>query len=450
MKKVFFLTFICMLLFACIHENTYTYNKDIAPILLGNCTPCHQPDGAAPFSLINFNQVNRKKNTILEVTQSGLMPPWPANRNYTHFIGEKYLSENNKHIIKEWIEIGAPEGNPSNLPKITYHPIKSSIGEPDTTVWFDSIYVEGNSRDHFYMATLPIELSEKKYVKAMEFLPGKNNLVHHMNGRLLNYENSKKNSITEGKRLLNLEINEHEYMDQFNQLKLANDDDSRPEQINSAVNYLPGATGQIYPEGIGGFTINSKSILLADDIHFGPIPQGKWSHNKVNIFFSDSAPKRPINEVMMGTNGDSKIIPPLIIPPHEITTHTSFLEIPQDISILTVNPHMHLLGKQFKAYAIDPIGDTIRLIHIPKWDFRWQYFYTFPNMVKIPKGSVIYLEASFDNTSDNPNNPHNPPQEIRERFELGGAGMRTTDEMLQFIITWLPYQKGDENIRLGL
>ncbi|MDG1725492.1 MAG: hypothetical protein P8I11_07370, partial [Bacteroidia bacterium] len=425
MKKVFFLTFICMLLFACIHENTYTYNKDIAPILLENCTPCHQPDGAAPFSLINFNQVNRKKNTILEVTQSGLMPPWPANRNYTHFIGEKYLSENNKHIIKEWIEIGAPEGNPSNLPKITYHPIKSSIGEPDTTVWFDSIYVEGNSRDHFYMATLPIELSEKKYVKAMEFLPGKNNLVHHMNGRLLNYENSKKISITEGKRLLNLEINEHEYMDQFNQLKLVNDDDSRPEQINSAVNYLPGATGQIYPEGIGGFTINSKSILLADDIHFGPIPQGKWSHNKVNVFFSDSAPKRPINEVMMGTNGGSKIIPPLIIPPHEITTHTSFLEIPQDISILTVNPHMHLLGKQFKAYAIDPIGDTIRLIHIPKWDFRWQYFYTFPNMVKIPKGSVIYLEASFDNTSDNPNNPHNPPQEIRERFEFGGAGMRT-------------------------
>ena len=439
-----------MLLFACIHKNTYTYTKDIAPILLENCTPCHQPDGAAPFSLINFNQVNRKKNTILEVTQSGLMPPWPADRNYTHFIGEKYLSEKNKRIIKEWIEIGAPEGNPSDLPKNTYLPIKSFIGEPDTTLWFDSIYIEGNSQDHFYIATLPIELPEKKYVRAMEFLPGKNNLVHHMNGRLLNYENDQKVSVSEGERLLDLEINEQEYINQFNQLKLANDDGSRPQQINSAVNYLPGSTGQIYPKGIGGFTINSKSILLADDIHFGPIPKGKWSHNKVNVFFSDSAPKRPINEVMMGTNGVSKIIPPLVIPPHQITSHTSFLEIPEDISVLTVNPHMHLLGKSFKSFAIDPSGDTIRLISIPKWDFRWQYFYTFPTMVKIPKGSVIYLEASFDNTIDNPNNPHNPPQEISERFEFGGAGMRTTDEMLQFIITWLPYQKGDENIRLDL
>jgi hypothetical protein len=271
-----------------------------------------------------------------------------------------------------------------------------------------------------------------------------------MNGRLLNYENDQKVSVSEGERLLDLEINEQEYINQFNQLKLANDDGSRPQQINSAVNYLPGSTGQIYPEGIGGFTINSKSILLADDIHFGPIPKGKWSHNKVHVFFSDSAPKRPINEVMMGTNGVSKIIPPLVIPPHQITSHTSFLEIPEDISVLTVNPHMHLLGKSFKSFAIDPSGDTIRLISIPKWDFRWQYFYTFPTMVKIPKGSVIYLEASFDNTIDNPNNPHNPPQEISERFEFGGAGMRTTDEMLQFIITWLPYQNGDENISLDL
>lgn len=450
MKKVICFLFICGIIGACSQESSYTYTKDIAPILLKNCTPCHQPEGVAPFSLINYNQVNRKKNTILEVTQSGLMPPWPADRNYSHFLGEKYLSERDKLVIKQWIKGGAPEGDYSDLPFQTYVPIKSTIGKPDTTIWFDSIYVEGNSRDHFYIATLPIELPEKKHVRAMEFLPGKNNLVHHMNGRLLNYETSQKTSITEGNRLLNLETNEEDYLRQFNELMLANDDGSRPEQINSAVNYLPGATGQIYPDGIGGFTINPKSILLADDIHFGPIPQGKWSHNKVHIFYSDSAPKRPINEVMMGTNGASKIIPPLVIPPNKTTTHTSFLEIPEDISILTVNPHMHLLGKSFKAYAIAPKGDTIRLIHIPKWDFRWQYFYTFPTLLKIPKGSVIYLEASFDNTTENTNNPYDPPQEIRERYEFGGAGMRTTDEMLQFIITWLPYQVGDENIRLEL
>ena len=439
-----------VLLAACTEHNELTYTKDIAPILYQNCVSCHRSGGAAPFSLTTFNQVNRKKNTILAVTQSGLMPPWPADRNYSHFIGERYLSDVQKEQIKQWIGQGAPEGDTLDLPALpSYHKF-SLIGEPDTTVWFDSIQVKGDSRDKFYIATLPILLNKKKYVRAMEFLPNENNLVHHMNGRLLNYENSQKKSIVDGSRLLNLEAPESEYATQFSKLKLTNDDGSRPTQINSAVNYLPGVQAQLYPEGIGGFTMNQKSILLADDIHFGPIPQDKWDHSRVNIFFSKSPPKRPINEVLLGTNGVSKIIPPLIIPPNKKTTHTTFLEIPEDISILTINPHMHLLGTSFKAYALTPAQDTIRLIHIPKWDFRWQYFYTFPSMVKISAGSVIYVEVEFDNTSKNQNNPYNPPREIRERYEFGGAGMRTTDEMLQFIITWLPYQAGDENISLDV
>jgi hypothetical protein len=64
--------------------------------------------------------------------------------------------------------------------------------------------------------------------------------------------------------------------------------------------------------------------------------------------------------------------------------------------------------------------------------------------VKIPKGYTLVAEGEFDNTSKNPNNPFDPPREIREQ----NGSMRTTDEMFQFIISWLPYQKGDEEISL--
>jgi hypothetical protein len=451
MKKYLIIAALTGLVFgiSCSTKTDYTFNQDIAPIIYENCSPCHRDGGAAPFKLNTYKEVNRKRNTILRVTQSGYMPPWPADRNYSHFLNERFLTDSDKAKLKNWINGGAPEGE-GEAPGLPLFPEYSLIGKPDTTVWFDSIWISGDKKDKFYIATLPIQLPEQKYIRAMEFLPNENNLVHHMNGRLLNYESGAKATIYNGTRLLNLEISEEEYNAQFQLLNLANDDGSRPSQINSAVNYLPGVFGQIYPEGIGGFTMNQKSILLADDIHYGPIPQGKWDRSRVNIFYSASPPKRPINEVTIGTNGEGKIIPPLIIAPNKITKHTSFLEIPQDISVLTINPHMHLLGKSFKAYALQPSGDTIRLIHIPRWDFRWQYFYTFPTMLKIPKGSVIYVEAEFDNTIDNPNNPNNPPKEVKERYEFGGAGMRTTDEMLQFIITWLPYQTGDENISLAL
>jgi len=447
-KKWIIVSLIGLAIYSCTPSTDLTFGKDIAPIIFENCTSCHRSGGAAPFSLTTFQQVNRKKNTILEVTQSGLMPPWPADRNYSHFLGERYLSAEDKQKIKDWIEGGAPEGDTSLLPDLPEYNSYSYVGTPDTTLWFDSILISGNSRDKFFIATLPIKLGKEKYVRAMEFLPNENNLVHHMNGRLLNYKSDKKASITQGQRILNLEVKETAYVRQFNALQLTNDDGTRPPQINSAVNYLPGVQAQLYPEGIGGFTMNKKSILIADDIHYGPIPQDKWDHSRVNIFFSKTPPKRPINEVMLGTNGASPIIPPLVIPPGKITKHTSFLKISEDISILTINPHMHLLGKSFKAYAITPAQDTIRLIKIPRWDFRWQYFYTFPKMLKIQAGSVIYVEAEYDNTAENQNNPNNPPQEIRERYEFGGAGMRTTDEMLQFIITWLPYQVGDEHVSL--
>lgn len=446
--KIWFALFLAVLLWTCGETTDLSYNADIAPIINEKCANCHRDGGAAPFSLTNYKQVNRKKKTILKVTQSGYMPPWPADRNYTHFVDEKFLTEEEKKKIKVWVEAGAPEGS-GKPPELEIFTSLSRIGEPDTTVWFDSLFIEGINRDKFYIMTVPIDLGERRHIKAMEFVPNENNLVHHMNGHLLNYDEGKKQDIYSGLRVMDIETDSATYYSNFDALNLYQDDGTRPFRIHSAVNYLPGVEATVYPEGIGGFTMSSKAILVANDMHFGPIPQGKWDHSHVNIFYADKAPERPINETMMGTNGVSKIIPPLVVPANEVTEHVSLLKVDSfDISVLTINPHMHLLGKSFKAYALDPNQDTIRLINIPHWDFRWQYFYTFKHPVKIPKGSVIVVEASFDNTIDNPNNPNNPPITVSERLDRGGEGMRTTDEMLQFIISWLPYEEGDEKISL--
>jgi hypothetical protein len=105
---------------------------------------------------------------------------------------------------------------------------------------------------------------------------------------------------------------------------------------------------------------------------------------------------------------------------------------------------MHLLGKSFKAYAVTEKGDTIRLISIPRWDFNWQYFYTFPKMVKIPARSSMYAEGIYDNTTQNINNPFSPPRLVTDQK----GSMKATDEMFQFIVTYLPYVPGDEHISL--
>ena len=167
--------------------------------------------------------------------------------------------------------------------------------------------------------------------------------------------------------------------------------------------------------------------------------------SRINVFYAAKPPTRPTFELMLGTNGQSEIIPPLVVPPNRVITCRTKGVVPDDISVLTINPHMHLLGTSFKAFGLTLHGDTIKLISIPRWDFRWQYFYTFQKPVKLPKGTTIIVEGVFDNTVNNPNNPNNPPKTVSDKK----ASMRTSDEMFQFIITWMPYKRGDEQIVLG-
>jgi len=212
----------------------------------------------------------------------------------------------------------------------------------------------------------------------------------------------------------------------------------------SVVNYLPGVFALRYPEGIGGYRLPRKGAFLLNDLHYGFSREAVTDSSYINVFFSRTPPSRPVQEFQLGTLGVAPVEPDLVLEPNTVKQVSSRYTIPEDISILTVNPHMHLLGKSFKAYALLPGGDTIRLISIPRWDFNWQYFYTFPKMVKVPKGATIVAEGVYDNTRQNLNNPFSPPRLVSDKH----GSMKATDEMFQFIITYVPYRAGDEEISL--
>jgi hypothetical protein len=264
-----------------------------------------------------------------------------------------------------------------------------------------------------------------------------------MNGHVVQYDDSKTNHL-EGPYVANREeVGTLE--ETYDVINVLNDDGSYPFLLRSVANYLPGGiSAVVYPEGIGGWILKDRGAFLMRDVHYGPTPIDVWDDSYFNVFFMDAPPERPTLETQMGTLGISEIVPPLLIPPNEVQTFTTSTVVEEDISLLTITPHMHLLGKSYEAYAETPSGETIPLIRIPEWNFRWQYFYTFPKIVKIPAGSRITAIGVFDNTENNPNNPFSPPQEI-----IGTNGsMRSTDEMFQLIMTFLPYEPGDENISL--
>lgn len=455
--KIFFLlTCICSLVFlSCNNEgekpelpSTVTWSEHIAPIIYKNCTPCHRPGESGMFDLLNYDDAKRNANKIKFTTQNKFMPPWPADPNYSHFDGERVLNETEIALIKNWVEDNCPRGDSLKEPKTPNFHEGSFFGKPDMVIKLPQpVAIKGNGIDAFLMLKYPFALEKDTFVQYVEFVPDKRKLVHHVNGHLLSYDNSRTFDYTKGENSLPDALNN--YIDAYSKMGLTYTDKKNPPLpalLGNVVYYLPGYIPPVYKEDIGGFRLPKNGVFFLKNIHYGPSNIDTEDNSHINIFFRKTPPKRPVFETQMGTFGISEIEPKLIIPPNEIKTFHTQVQIQNDISILSVNPHMHLIGKSFVAYALPPQGDTIRLVRINKWDFRWQYYYTYNNPVKIPKGSVIHVYGTYDNTDKNPFNPFHPPRTI-EQGE-GNESMQTTEEMFQFIFTYMPYKQGDENISL--
>ncbi|MBI3518294.1 MAG: hypothetical protein HY062_02910 [Bacteroidetes bacterium] len=418
---------------------------DISPIIFKNCTPCHRAGESGPFELMTYEDVKTNANKIKFVTQTGYMPPWPADVSYTHFIGERTLTNEEKELIKVWVANGTPKGEASKIPLPPVFYIGSALGKPDLVVKFkEPVPLKGNGADHFYVIKLPMHLPKDTFVSYFEFVPSQRKLAHHINGHLINYDPLKKKD-TEGGLNHSLDAFK-DYKELYGKMNILNDDGSFPVLTPNTVYYLPGYTPPSYPVGIGGFKTNALSTILLQNIHYGPSNNDVLDSSYINVFYGPR-PKRPIYETQLGTFGISKIEPDLILLPNKIQTFHTQATLNGDASILSVNPHMHLLGKSFWAFAVQQNGDTIPLIKINKWDFRWQYYYTYQHPVIIKKGTVIHVYGTFDNTDKNPFNPNHPPKVVTQGE--GVKSMQTTEEMFQFIFTYLPYQPGDENMDLS-
>jgi hypothetical protein len=419
-----------------------TFAEHIAPIIHQNCTKCHIEGEAGPFTLVTYNDVAKRGKLVKYMVSERIMPPWPADATYSHFADEMVLSDEQIELVKRWVDEGMLPGDTAHLEPPARVVNKVHFGEPDLIIRVPKIKIKGNNQDLFLVMKIPYEIPRDTFVRAIEFVVGNKRLVHHVNTHLLQFDEHKKRNVYEGRTWVDQDQTQSQNI--HKELGVLQDDGSYPAMTPSVSNYLPGALFSFYPEEIGGYKFPKKGAFYLNDMHFGPSAIDAEDSSYYKIYYASKPPKRPVSEFQMGTLGIAPVVPDLIVAPGQVQTFRIQATMPDDISLISIVPHMHLIGKKFWAYAIKPGGDTIPLIRINNWDFRWQYFYKFKKLLKIPRGTTIYVEGVYDNTAANPNNPFSPPREIRER----NGSMKTTDEMFQLIVTYVPYEKGDEEFDL--
>jgi hypothetical protein len=427
---------------------TITWSNSIAPIIFKNCTNCHRPGEAGPFPLLTYADAVKKAALIKFSTKTGYMPPWPADPSYSHFVGERVLSDEEKRMIRIWVDNQCPRGDSLTEPRAPEFFTGSYFGKPDLVIKpQQGVPIKGNGTDAFMILKYPYKMERDTIIDFVEFVPDKRKLIHHVNGHLISYDENRKFDHMKGD-FFHADT-KAELMEVYGKMNVPYKDNQQPHfptLTPNVVYYLPGYVPPVYPKEVGGYRMKKNGAFLLNNIHYGPSNKDTTDHSAINVFFRKYPIERPVTESQLGTFGLSAIEPEFVIPPNEIKTfHTSYT-FPTDISLLSVNPHMHLVGTKFIAYAIKPSGDTIPLIRINKWDFRWQYYYTFKHPVKIERGSTIHVYGTFDNTIQNINNPFHPPRTITNGN--GVESMKTTEEMFQFIFTYMKYKEGDEKIDL--
>ena len=447
--KRFLYAWLILLPARCLLAQSIGYG-DVKGIFITKCATCHRPGEAAPFALLTYADIARRAAFIKKVIGSNYMPPWRADIHYRDFANDRRLTAKEKDMIMQWIDAGAPRGSGSDASAGGRGGNDAGVGSggddrmgllagtaynrpPDLSLRIDSSFlVPGDNAERFIVFKLPYELPEGENIEAVEFYCNNKKLIHHINYGFYDVPDTAVD-IRGGSRYLDVSI-PGPALNEYNRLK---------KNFTYYTGWVPGATAESYPPGFGWVLPKRGVVLLT--AHYVALGADERSIVGVNLFFTKKPILRPVRIISLGSSGigEDAISPPLLIRAGRVDSFSLKVKTPKDQSILYVWPHMHYIGKEIRAFAVTPGGDTIPLVHIPDWDFRWQELYRMKNLVKIPAGSVVHLIGVYDNTAGNPANPNSPPRMI---FSTGN--MESNNEMLTLILIYVNSEEGDEKIGL--
>ena len=374
-----------------------TYAGHVARIIQDNCQSCHRPGQVGPFSLTNYEEALTWATEIKAYTHARVMPPWKASRGVAEFQNDASLTDQEIALIAKWVDDGAPEGEPEDVPPSPKFHDSWAFGEPDLTVEMLEEYVVGpEGEDDYRHFIIPYEHHKDRYVEAIDVQPGNRNTVHHV----LAYID------TSGKaRRLDAEDPGPGYT-RFG--------DTGFEPASVIGGWAPGNLPLKTPPGSGRWLPKKCDIVL--QVHYYRTGIEERDRTKLGIYFSKA--REPVQVVDGIAENDDFTIP----------AGTSGVEVRAEYEVeepsylFLVTPHMHMIGETMRVTAHRPDGKVIPLIQIDDWDFNWQLSYQFREFQYLPAGTIVKLVATFDNSKGNPNNPFSPPQDIQ-------WGEKTTDEM---------------------
>jgi mono/diheme cytochrome c family protein len=360
-----------------------TYAKDVAPILYKNCTECHRSGMSAPMSLMSFEETRPWARAIKQRVVKREMPPWSADPAHGVFKNDPRLSQRDIDTIAAWVDAGSPKGNDSDLPPVPKYADGWTIGTPDAVFTMTEAFnVPADGTIPYQYIKVPTNLTEDKWIQAIEIKPGDRRVVHHVIASA--------------------------------QPAGGNARDERTAGRTSLGGITPNKPGVVYDSGVARLLRANSEIIL--QMHYTTVGVEASDRTSIAVVYAKEAPQKIIA-------GGNVINAAFKIPPgdpnHEVRASRTFTT---DVLLTSMTPHMHVRGKSMTYTAIYPDGRTEILLHVPQYDFNWQHSYELAEPKPLPKGTKLEVVATYDNSTNNVFNP-DPAATVR-------WGDQTWEEMM--------------------
>jgi hypothetical protein len=362
-----------------------TFSHDVAPILFNRCVECHRQGEAAPMPLTSYAETRPWAKAIKQAVLTRKMPPWLADPHYGSFRNDRRLTDDEVKILAAWADTGAPEGNAKDLPRLPKFETGWRIGKPDAV--FDigtdfDIPAEGVVSYKYF--TTPTQFTEDKWVQAAEVRPGQRGAIHHIIAFI------KEPGAQAG------------------------------ETGNILVGYAPGEGPLELLPGTAVLVKAGSSIYF--QVHYTPNGKALKDRSYIGLKFAGAPPKY---RAARGISANPFFRIPANDSNYEVK---SSYTLPQDATLESLMPHMHLRGKDFQYTVAYPDGRREIILSVPKYDFNWQLRYEFTKPMPLPKGARIECVAHYDNSANNKFNP-DPSKEVK-------WGDQTFEEMMIGFFTY--------------
>ena len=381
-----------------------TFHLDVEPILQKHCQQCHRPGEAAPMSLLTYEEARPWARSIQEAVALDRMPPWFADPRFGEWTNAHVLSSGEKRTLIDWVESGAPRGDPADAPEPLEFIEGWNIGEPDYVLDLPEPFrVSAEGTIDYQYVVIPTNFDEDKWVVAAEVRPDKRDVVHHVLAFMRPPGSGWLDYAEPGKIFVPSATKKKDRKKKKNQYR------------EILVGYAPGHEQSSW---IG--TEYAKMIPAGADIvlqlHYTANGTEMTDRSRIGLRFRDSAPRKRLL-TMAATNSE------FVIPAGEGNHPVeSRWELNRPVELISLLPHMHLRGKDFRFDVRYPDGSAEVLLNVPKYDFEWQFYYYLKEPMSLPAGAVIECVAHFDNSPNNPDNP-DPSAEV-------GWGDQSWEEMM--------------------